>query len=257
MQEPRKILKKLGLSESEITVYLSLAAGRRSPRDIIKDTGEKRPTVYYALTSLERRGLVSKSGKESDQKIILEPLHKLEHLVEEKKHELETLTADIQILKTALETTAPTNDRPTVSFFEGVEAVKNAMMDTLYCRSKLICSVVPKENFAWQVGAEFVERYVGSRIDRKIQTRNLWEQRVDPTIYQNYYKGKSDVRILPEVMHGTFQTIVYLYDDKTLYVSSRANAYCVLITSKEHHDTMMAWFEGLWGASDVYEKTQP
>lgn len=252
MQEPRKILKKLGLSESEITVYLSLAAGRRSPRDIIKDTGEKRPTVYYALNSLTRRGLVSKSGKESEQKIVLEPLHKLEHLVDEKKHELDTLTADIQILKTALETAAPSHDRPTVSFFEGVEAVKNAMMDTLYCRSKLICSVVPKENFAWQVGSEFVERYVGSRIERKIQTRNLWEQRVDPKIYQNYYKGKSDIRILPDVMHGTFQTIVYLYDDKTLYVSSRANAYCVLITSKEHHDTMMAWFEGLWGASNLY-----
>ncbi len=252
MQEPRKILKKLGLSESEITVYLSLVAGRRSPRDIIKDTGEKRPTVYYALTSLERRGLVSKSGKESDQKIVLEPLHKLEHLVEEKKHELETLTVDVQQLKATLATTAPTNDRPTVSFFEGVEAVKNAMMDSLYCQSKQICSVVPKENFAWQVGQEFVERYVGSRVDRKIKTRNLWERRIDPGIYDAYYKGKSDVRVLPEVMHGTFLTTIFLYDDKTLYISSRANAYCVLITSKEHHDTMMAWFEGLWGAANVY-----
>ena len=252
MQEPRKILKKLGLSESEITVYLSLVAGRRSPRDIIKDTGEKRPTVYYALTSLERRGLVSKSGKESDQKITLEPLQKLEHLVEEKKHELATLTEDIQILKTALETTAVENDRPTVSFFEGVEAVKNTLMDSLYCKSKLICSVVPKENFAWGVGQDFVERYVGGREDRKIQTRNLWERRIDPEIYRDHYKGKSDIRILPEVMHGKFFTTIFLYDDKTLYVSSRTNAYCVLITSKEHHNTMMAWFEGLWSGSEKY-----
>lgn len=252
MQEPRKILKNLGLSESEITVYLSLIAGRMSPRDIIKDTGEKRPTVYHALTALERRGLVSKSGKEVGQKITLEPLEKLEHLVEEKKHELDTLTSDIQILKTVLEATAPTNDRPTVSFFEGVEAVKNAMMDSLYCKSKKICSVVPKENFAWQVGQDFVERYIRSRIERKIETRNLWERRIDPTLYNNYYKGKSDVRVLPEVMHGKFLTTIFLYDDKTLYISSRANSYAVLITSQEHHDTMMAWFEGLWNSSDTY-----
>ena len=57
MQEPRKQLLDLGLSDSEVTVYLAMVSGVRTARDLIKTTRLKRPTVYYALGCLERRGL--------------------------------------------------------------------------------------------------------------------------------------------------------------------------------------------------------
>jgi hypothetical protein len=64
-----------------------------------------------------------------------------------------------------------------------------------------------------------------------------------------YYEGVSEVRILPKIMHGKFHTTIFIYDDKTVYVSSKKQSYCVVITSQEHADTMQAWFEGLWASS--------
>lgn len=122
-------------------------------------------------------------------------------------------------------------------------------MEVLSSKKKKIESIAPDNNFFWGVGSEFVKRFVSERSRRGIVTRNLWESKVKPEVIQMYYSGPSEVRILPPSMKDKFSTVIFLYDDKTLYVSSLKNSYCVLITSQEHHDTMQAIFEGLWGAS--------
>ena len=71
MQEPRKHLTDLGLSDSEVTVYLAMVSGARTARDLVKVTRLKRPTVYYALGCLERRGLTSKKGLGGDKNFSL------------------------------------------------------------------------------------------------------------------------------------------------------------------------------------------
>lgn len=251
MDEPRKHLLDLGLSDSEVTVYLAMISGARTARDIMKVTRLKRPTVYYALGCLEKRGLTSKTGLSGDKSFTLEPAEKLVTIANEKVLEITKLQDRIERMIPALnEISSPANNqKPVVAFYEGVDAVKNAIMQMLYCKGKRINSVVPKENFFWQIGKDFVELFVEERIKRNIKTKNLWEVPVNKGLIKQYYEGLSQVRILPEVMHGSFQTTVFLYDDKTLYVSSKNNSYCVLITSKEHTDTMQAWFDGLWSTS--------
>jgi hypothetical protein len=154
-----------------------------------------------------------------------------------------------------LETTAsPKDQKPTVAFFEGVDAVKNVIMEMLYCKGKEIHSIVPKENFFWEIGQDFVELFVEERVRRSIKTKNLWEASISKELMKQYYDGLSQVRILPHVMHGHFKTTIFMYDDKTLYVSSKNNSYCVLMTSEEHTETMQACFDGLWGASHPHRK---
>ena len=84
MQEPRKNLLALGLSDSEVTVYLAMVSGARTARDLVKITGLKRPTVYYALSCLEKRGLTSKTGMTGDKSFSLEPIEKLSVIAKEK-----------------------------------------------------------------------------------------------------------------------------------------------------------------------------
>jgi sugar-specific transcriptional regulator TrmB len=250
MQEPRTHLLSLGLSDSEVTTYLAMISGARTARDLGKVTQLKRPTVYYALSCLEKRGLVSKSGLEGDKRFSLEPLERLTTIAEEKARESVKLNENIQALIATLATdNSSVNQRPLVSFFEGVEAVQHVIMEILYCHNKEIYSVVPNHNFFWQIGPDFVQTYIEERKSRAIKTKNLWEKPIDSQLIQQYYKGFSEVRILPSVMKGKFATTVFLYDDKTLYISSMQNAYCVLIRSQEHHDTMRAWFDGLWSSS--------
>jgi sugar-specific transcriptional regulator TrmB len=255
MNEPRKHLTDLGLSDSEVTVYLAMVSGVRTARDLVKVTRLKRPTVYYALGCLEKRGLTSKTGLAGDKSFTLEPIEKLAVIAKEKALEFSKLQNHIdEMIPALVATSSPTNQKPTVAFYEGVDAVKNAIMEMLYCKTKRINSVVPKENFFWQIGQDFVELFIEERVKRTIKTKNLWEAPVNKALIKQYYDGYSQVKILPEIMHGKFQTTIFLYDDKTLYVSSKKNSYCVLITSKEHTDTMQAWFDGLWSISKSHDR---
>lgn len=253
MHEPRKQLELLGLTESEITVYLAMISGSMSARDIIKATGLKRPTVYYAIGCLEKRGLVGKTGKEGDGKFFLEPLEKLQQLSEDKLRESAALHESISELVPFLQSgQSHTDEKPLVAFYEGIEAVQQIIMEMLYCKNKRIESIVPKENFFWQVGRDFVSKFVNERMRRGIHTKNIWQVTVDPEIMGKYYPKPSEVRVAPAAMGNAFFTTIFLYDDKTLYVSSKKNGYAVLITSEEHHATMNAWFNAIWESSEPH-----
>lgn len=247
MNQPELYLKKLGLTESEITVYLRMVAGALSARDLMKTTKMKRPTIYYALNSLEKRGLVSKSGKESDFTFTLAPFERLMAIAKEKEDEAVQLTEEIGELIPSL-TSSPTSkiEKPAVSFFEGVDAVKHVVMDVMYAKGRRVDLIVPEKTFFWGFGEDFLRKYIEERRARNITTRNLWEVEIEAKNYKQYYSNFSKVRMLPEVMKGKFKTTIFLFDDKTLYVSSLENCYAILVTSKEHNDTLSALFDGLW-----------
>jgi predicted transcriptional regulator len=247
MKEPKQILKRLGLTDSEVVVYLAMLQGFVTPREIMKTTSRKRPTVYYALACLEKRGLVSKTGREGRGRFAVEPLERLQTISEEQAQSANDLVAQVKGILPALTSQSSSQDgTPSVAFFEGAEAVRNVVMGSLYCRSKSIDVVAPDHNFFREMGDEFLEKYVGLRKNYRIKTRSLWEQSIEPALRRKYYEGLSEIRIVPSVMKGKFSTTIFLYDNKTMYVSSLKNCYCIVITSKEHHDTMKAWFDGLW-----------
>lgn len=253
MYEPAKILRRLGFTEAEMKVYIALSHGSNSARDIIKITRQRRPTVYYAISSLEKRGLVSRTGLEGKGGFAVEPPAQLEALVKERQIEAEKLSADIKGLIPFLENKKSAKDKkPAVAFFEGEEAVRNVVMGSLYCKDKKILSIAPKDNFFWQIGENFAADYVAERVRNRIKTQNLWEEAIDKRIYREFYKDVSEIRILPEIMRGKFTTTIFIYDDKVMYISSAVNSYAILITSKEHTETMRAMFYGLWSASTKY-----
>src|SRR3990167_980213 len=96
MIEPRALLAKLDLSDAEIDVYLAMIGGAVGARDIVQVTSRSRPTVYYALTSLERRGILSKTGLEEGQSFRVEPLSRLKTIAAEKQAEAEVLRDNVE-----------------------------------------------------------------------------------------------------------------------------------------------------------------
>lgn len=247
-EKPHILLKKLGLSESEIQLYLTLVSyGALTAGDLIKITAAKRPTVYYALRQLQEHGLVHRTGTPGTERFQAESPEKLLNLVTFRERELQELGKELQIIIPLLATAhRPYEGIPGVSFYEGETAMKQAITETLYCRSRHIDSLAPSDNFFWQVGQNFSANYIQERIARKITTRNLWEMPLEPKIMLHSYAGLSEVRILPKAMHGRFRTTMFLYDDKVMYVSSLKSGYVLVVRSKEHYETMKALYDGLW-----------
>ena len=74
MLDARNLLAQLQLTEAEIDVYLVMLKGAGSAREVINSTNRSRPTVYYALSALERRGLITKQGNSEEYRFQVEPL---------------------------------------------------------------------------------------------------------------------------------------------------------------------------------------
>ncbi len=251
MQNAQGILKELGLSEAETKLYLALqSAGAQTAGELAKRTKAKRPTIYYALRQLEERGLIHKVGSLGVERFQAERGDKLLTVLTLRRQKIDALEAEVHTLIPVLEkrSTQP-EAKPAILFYEGEEAMKQAIMDTLYCRDGHIDSIAPGDNFFWQIGQVFSKPYIDERVQRGITTRNLWERPLEPAIMLKSYSGLSHVRILPEAMHAKFRTTVFLYDDVVMYISSLDSGYVLLVRSKEHHELMKAIYEALWLAS--------
>lgn len=251
MPNPSSVLSKLGLSDSEVELYQALHAfGALTAKELVKLTHNKRPTVYYALHQLMERGLVHRGGAPGVERFQADPPEKLVAALDIRRRELESLEADIKaIIPALIKSKTPHEGVPAVSFYEGDAAMKQAILETLYCRSGHIDSIAPSDNFFWQIGQTFSGSYIKERVARKISTRNLWEKTLEPEIMLRSYEGLSEVRILPKSMHGKFLTTVFLFDDKVMYISSRKSGYVLVVKSKEHYELMRATYEALWEAS--------
>lgn len=248
MIEPRSLLARLNLSEAEIDVYLALLHGAQGAREIVQTTNRSRPTVYYALSALERRGLLSKTGLDDDQRFRLEPMTRLETIVRHKQQEVEALQYELAEFVAQHKPTEKGDHKPNVAFYEGVSAVRNVIMETVYCHSRQIDTLVPTRNFFWQLGPEFVEKYVELRHTLGIKTRNLWQEPIEQPIIDQFY-DKAEIRLMPGGLGDRFRSTVFMYDDSVLYISSLASGYALLVRSPEHRELMRELYGVVWEQS--------
>ena len=251
MSSPQATLKKLGLSDSEISLYLALVAGgAMSASELTKAARAKRPTVYYAIRQLLDRGLVHKSGSPGVERFQAENPNQLLTLLALRQQELKSLTEEVRaILPSLAKPQSMKEGLPAVSFYEGEAAMKRAIMETNYCRSGRLDFLTPHDNFFWQVGQAFSAEYIRERQSRRLVTRHLWEQPLDRDTVRRSYPRPSEIRLLPAAMKGRFRTTVIIYDDQVLYVASRKSGYALLVKSHEHHELMKAIFDQLWAVS--------
>lgn len=250
MPNHHALLTKLGLSDTEATIYLTLLAyGALTAQETLVRIGGKRPTVYYALRQLVNRGLVRSVAAHGTHRFQAATPDALVSLVGMKRQELEGLNQELSEQLSSFPIAQGTTLKPIVTFVEGVAAMKQAVMDTLYTRSKHIDIITPKDNFFWQVGPTFSPAYIDERVRRKITTRNLWEEPLKPEILARSYQGLSTIRILPKIMHGMFASTVFMFDQTVMYISSLKAANILRVDSEEHTNLMCTMFEGLWVGS--------
>lgn len=242
--EINQLLAEVGLAPSEISVYTALLAGSESAQEIISATREKRPTVYYCLNSLEKRGLVSKTGKEYGNKFRIEPLNKLSALVEVNIKRQNELLIKTKKLTDFYPKPAQTG-KVLLSYFDNLETIKASILYSLHTKNKEIRSIVPSHNFFHDIGREFVSDYVIEKNKRNIKTIALWEDIPNKSVLTEYYKS-AQIRQLPINMHNSFETTIFIYDDKTLYISPKKDHYAVLIQSAEHAKMMTVMFDTIW-----------
>ncbi len=125
--ENNQILKKLGLSKEESSVYLGLLElGQGTVSAISKHTGLHRPGIYKTLPKLKERGLITEFPKGKQKMYTAEPPEKLRALFEE-------ITKDFESVLPDLETTYKArNKKPVVKFLEGRKGLQFVFGDVVH-----------------------------------------------------------------------------------------------------------------------------
>ncbi|MFA5986454.1 MAG: helix-turn-helix domain-containing protein [Parcubacteria group bacterium] len=257
MSQIKNILHEMGLTDTEIDIYLvGLSYETISVKELEKTTRINRTTIYHALDTLTQKGLVSKRESGTGAKLLFTMtspenikkfLDREIKLLQEKKKEVDT------IIPLLMDRSKQKEEDFTVSHFEGSEGIKLVVEEALYCRSREWSIIAPKKNFFSEFDSNYARYYIKTRKENRIKARSLWEHTPDAQALTLEDVHDRNPRYLPKIMHGKFQSVIIIFDDKVAFISSMKNISAVLIHSREIHETMAAMFSGLWvNAEDVH-----
>lgn len=244
-------LQKLGLTEHEAKIYLAaLSLGPSSAVQLANYTEIKRPTVYLAVKNLIKQGLMHQTlGKKNF--FVAEKPQKLEKL--NKRLRRQVVDAEIlleSILPGLIKLPKQYNKEPKVTFYSGIESIKNVALEISACRSSW---------YFFGSGKKILEVLVKSkRMDILHDSWALRENPNRPKIYIITDKGVFDlgkgwekthtpwreVKILSETIKTSSGFIIY--EDKLVILNLENEPFATVIKSKEVVEVIKVIFQLIW-----------
>ena len=141
-EKAKKVLLQLGLSESEISIFLALLqSGPSSVQEISRASGINRVTIYSALGSLEKKGLVAETKKGARRRFVAERPDELKSIIEEKEDEIQKINLDLENLVLPVLKAINLNEKnkPEIRFYEGLEGIYRAYENMLEAKDIIGC----------------------------------------------------------------------------------------------------------------------
>ncbi|MBF8280469.1 MAG: winged helix-turn-helix transcriptional regulator [Candidatus Magasanikbacteria bacterium] len=237
------ILKKLGFSDKEMAVYLTLLVlGPSSVRAIAVKANVNRGTTYDILRDLIKQGIVSYYQKEAKQYFVAEDPGKLTAVTEDRIQKLRELAEPLKDLIPELKALQKTGgEKPTARFFEGTAGVKIMLVDLL----ETVAASQDKTYYSFSSSniRAFVRDaypdFTEDRIKRGVKVK------VIAVGEGGEMKGLDERKFLK--LEGS-PTYIFLYADKCAYVSLDAakQLVTVIIENEGLYQSQKTIFEELW-----------
>ncbi len=241
------LLSTFGLTDTERNLYLAgLTKSSTTVSELIGSTGVNRTTAYHALSTLKQKGFATEA--KANGKLIYE-MTQPDDLVAYLDRRSAAIDIQRQQLKeiTSLFPMAPEEVKYTsVEKFEGFEGVKEAVDRALYCKSRKWRIVAPKENIFSQVNKDYANYFMDTRRQHKIKARSLWEPSDKGVSLSLQTIFERNPRYLPRELAGQFKSVIIVYDNKALFISSAKSPGAVIVESNELISTLKVMFDGLW-----------
>jgi sugar-specific transcriptional regulator TrmB len=251
----QQTLKKLGLNEKEIKVYLALLrSGKTKPSTLAKVTKLNRATLYNIAKSLLSKGVIAEDV--SGKILYFSPLppNKLGNILEQSKRELKEKEELVKsaISELSLIAVGKSYPVPKISFIEEHNLEKYLFDNTEKWQEAVIGSDGVWWGYQDQSFAETFEKW----IDHTWKTKPSKHSRYKPKFLSN----ETDIeRRLGKKYPGDKREIKYVSDTNFTANTWVCGDYLVMILTNQHpyylieiHDQMIAHnnreiFKKLWG----------
>ncbi len=240
-----EILEKAGLNKSETRIYLKLLAiGSCKAGKLAKETKYNRTTIYKALETLIRKGLVSYILKENrkyfesnDPKNIIEVLEKKEKEIRDQKKEIESIIPNLARIyesqKEELET----------KIFKGIKGLKvvfNDIIKDLTKGDEYLAFGIPKHA---EIFWGFFEEFNKTLLKKKIKCKIIFDERAKENI-ESCKKYGYNVKTLRKEFMSPAE--INIYNNKTAIVLWHKTPLAILINSKDITNSFRQYFNLLW-----------
>jgi sugar-specific transcriptional regulator TrmB len=248
-----KFLTSLGLSDTERQLYLiGLDLTEATVSDLIRKTTINRTTAYHALGTLQQKGLATEVKVQGKLVYSMAEPQKLSTLLDRQKVEIDNQKLELESITHLfpLPSVGPT-ETTSVEKFEGLEGVKEAVEKALYSKERHWEIIAPRNNFFSQVDKSYADYFMDRRKSRGIHARTLWEKPLGPLPSL----GLNDLlirkpRYLPESFRNRFKSVIIIFDNKALFITSAEKEAAILVESEEITETLKVLFEALWQLSE-------
>ncbi len=242
MTNEHDILKQIGLSENEATIYLMLlSSGSLSVYDIASKTGIYRPNVYDKLETLLNKGLVSFVIKNTKKYFIATEPEKIEEYLDE---ETDKITINKEKLKTILPQLSAMANMPQiftkVEVFEGKEGLKVFLRDILRTAKEVLITGIDDAKYN-EALPTFLPKYLKELKTKKIKERVITADRPNIFLFDN---SSTTYRFLSEKEFNPTNT--FIYADKVAIVSWDFPPTIIRIENKNMANTYRQHFEQFW-----------
>ncbi|MFA7654036.1 MAG: helix-turn-helix domain-containing protein [Candidatus Magasanikbacteria bacterium] len=252
------LLKDLGLGEAETKIYLeALKRDNFTAREMSDAIPIKRTAVYYTLTILQKKGLVSLCGKGKIEKFKAEQPDQLLALISRQRYKLENMEKKLEgALPFFPEKEISTLGLPNITYHRGMEGMKNLIEKVYQCKERKLYTIMPPfKRIEPYLDEYYSSYYLEERARRSIVTQSIWQDFPSNKIFSNHKKYLRDIRIAPASITGELNSMIDIFDNTVIISTAQPELFGLAIDSYDYSQTMKALFHNLWSDSTPVEKS--
>ncbi len=207
----------LGLSEVEGKVYIALLElGGGYVSSVARKAGLPRVNCYHILENLTAKGLVNYISKNRVRYYTAEPPQKIINILENRVHYARKIMPELLSITNTLAL------KPKIKYYEGMEGVKNIMLDTLSAKKELLGYSNLK--FAAELFQDFIKDYALQKMKKNIKTRIICPSSEEAFAYVKKSYPPNFPPELIEILFVNpkefwFENEITIYDDKVAVIS--------------------------------------
>ncbi len=248
MKMDLSVLEKIGLSNAEIQVYLTLLKLGPSPsRRIVKETDFRKSTVYNSIGRLQERGLVSYVIKDSRKYFEATKPESLLELVNGMGREIEGYKREVSELVSKIEESYP-DIKPIAEaqILSGLDGFKTMRRDVLKNPGAelLLIGAMGREIEAMP---EFFKIWNNTRVRDGISMRILFKKSMGERLKnpKKHLRRDFEIRYLPRNIESP--AVINVYEDRVVNVIwSGGQPLCFMMINEELAQSYKEYFEYLW-----------
>jgi sugar-specific transcriptional regulator TrmB len=216
-------LQQISLTPGEISIFnILLENGPLPVSKIIGLSKIKKGDCYNKIYSLMEKGLVEERELGKKKHFGLADPRILEDIVNQKYRVITRLKGDVESLLPEIISTYTLNyHAPGVMFFEGEEAMRRVLEDTLTAKTEVVqySDITPFTTYFPEINATYVRRRAHLKLHKRVILPDSLESR---EYVKSQKKGLFTGRFLPDP-YKINNVTMYIYDNKISYLTLQEN----------------------------------